>query len=33
MGRCDVCHNAHETAMVITHPERKDTFDSFECDS
>lgn len=31
MGRCDVCGNDYEKAMVITTPERKGTFDSFEC--
>jgi len=31
MGRCDVCGNDYEKTMVITTPDRKGTFDSFEC--
>jgi hypothetical protein len=31
MGRCDVCGNDYQKTMVITAPDRKGTFDSFEC--
>ena len=31
MGRCDVCGIDYEKTMVITTPDRRGTFDSFEC--
>lgn len=31
MARCDVCGNEYDKAFTVTMPERRGTFDSFEC--
>jgi hypothetical protein len=31
MARCDACGNDYDKAFTVTMPDRRGTFDSFEC--